>query len=146
MPTLSEALADPSRRRAAARDGAQLVREEMRAKGGVSGLALRAALKGLTSARPGFVESALESLLPQFAAGLDPLWAEAVASARPDDWFGRHARRVAEALLAVTDARAERSAHPAVVSAYRALRATALPHVESAVPRLPAFIRRHSGG
>jgi hypothetical protein len=146
MRSLSEALSDPAVRRAAARDGARLVEDEMRAKGGVSGLALRAALKGLTRVRPTLVETTLDSLLPQFGSALDPLWTEAAGSGDADGWFRRNGRRVAEALLAVTDARAQRSTHAAVVHAYRGLRAQALPHVEAAVLRLPPFIRRHTGG
>ncbi len=144
MITLADALKEPHRRRAAAKAGAKLVDDEVHAKGGVTGLALRAALRALRSVRPDFVESALEALLPHFAPALDPLWVEANIDGKPDAWFRKNAGRVADALLAVTDARAERSSQPTTVRAYRGLRATARPHVEAVVPRLPAFIRAHT--
>ncbi len=146
MGGLVDVVADPARRRKLAVDGASLVDAEAATKSGLSGMAVRAALKGMRAVRPDFVEDALNALLPSFAPALDPHWDRAVGEGDPDLYFRARAREVADALLAVTDARAAKSKHPTVARAYKGLRAQARPHVESAVPRLPALIRRHVTG
>ena len=62
-----------------------------------------AAVKGV---KPGFIKHTVEHLLPEFAEKLDPVWADAVKTSAPGNFMVSNKGRVADALLAVTDARA----------------------------------------
>jgi len=99
-------------------------------------------VKGL---RPGFVRSAVEDLLPDFARVLDPLYQEAVG--KPEavaPYFQRNPDRVAEALLSITDARAKRIETGLVKKTYEKLRPMAKKNVEAAAPRLGKLVEKHT--
>jgi hypothetical protein len=134
-------LSDPETRAAVVRDAERIVDEEVAARRGVRGVALRAGYAAFRRLRPGIVAAAIERLLPLFAPVIDRHWEAAVASGDPDGWFEREAGTVADALLAVTDALSRRATHPVALGLYRSLRGQARSHVASAVRRLPALLR-----
>ena len=63
---------------------------------------------------------------------------------RTSQYFQQHSGRVADALLAITDGKAERSTNGLVKGTYKRLRPAAKKNVESAVPRLADLIETHS--
>ena len=94
----------------------------------------RAGFRTLKAVRPDVVPAALEALLPGFADAVRDEVEAALAGEGVVARFRERTGPIADALLAVTDARAARAANRTVASAYQALRSTARPHVAEAVP------------
>lgn len=142
--TLREALADPTRRERVVLDGVRVVDEEVAAKRGLSGVALRAGYAAFCKVKPGITRAAVERLLPHMTEAIDRHWASACASGDPRRWFREHAGAVADDLLAVTDGLADRATNRVLVRLYRSLRGAAREHVISSVPRIPELVERHA--
>jgi len=141
--TLTAVLADPERRAAVVRDAARIVDEEVGARRGMQGVALRAGYAAFRRLRPGIVPLAIDRVLPLFAPIIDRHWEAALASGDPDAWFRREAESVADGLLTVTDQLSRRTTNPVALGLYRSLRGQARPHVAAGVVRLPAFLEKH---
>ena len=145
MPSLTETLADDTRKPAVVDDCCTLIDEEVKDKGGVSGFAIKAGYGAVKGIKPGFVRQVVTDLLPEFAKVLDPIHAEALAANKPvTAHFEANATRVADALLTITDAKAKNAKSGVVKGTYERLRPTAKKHVESAVPRLGRLIEKHA--
>ncbi|RMG97287.1 MAG: hypothetical protein D6705_09045 [Deltaproteobacteria bacterium] len=123
-----------------------LLDKEVQATSGVSGMAVRSGYKVVRALRPGIVRELLTMLVPEFCRALEPMYAEArsrggdvpaafeaILRERPD--------AVAEALLSVTDARAERAKNKVLRKTYARLRGGAKQHVMAAVPNLARTLR-----
>ncbi len=135
---LVERLPLPERRNEIVDACVGLLEAEVGRKTGMSGLAVKTAYKLFKAIKPGLAREAIDGLLDDFVASLDPLHAEYQAAAQ-GTWGGflrANAHRGAEALLGVTDGRADRSRHTTLVKLYRKLRPAALRNVEEAVPGL----------
>jgi hypothetical protein len=120
-----------------------LVDREVAAKGGLSGMAIKAGYAVIKAIKPGFVAQVVESLLPDFAAAMEPMYTrEGGAGA---DAFARylegHREEVADALLSVTDARAQRAKNATIKKTYDRLRGSARDNVAAAVPNLVETLR-----
>lgn len=142
--TLLAILQDAGRREAFLTDGVRLVEEEVAGKSGLSGLAIKGGFKAMTAVRPGIVRDALAMLLPAFQPAIEPMFAEAQQSGDVAGWFTRHAARVADALLAVTDRKAETAQNPLLKRTYHGLRSVAKVHTEAAVPGVGRLLAKHS--
>jgi hypothetical protein len=127
-------LSNAAARQAFLDGGARLVEAELERKSGLAGMALRAGFRTLKAVRPDVVPAALEALLPGFADAVRDEVEAALAGEGVVARFRERTGPIADALLAVTDARAARAANRTVASAYQALRSTARPHVAEAVP------------
>jgi len=143
MPTLVDKLTAPEVRPKVVTACVDLVDREVSAKGGLSGMALKAGYKVIKAIKPGFVPQVVESLLPDFAAAMEPMHdREGAAGA---DSFARylegHRDEVADALLSVTDARAQRAKNATIKKTYERLRGSARDNVSAAVPNLVATLR-----
>jgi hypothetical protein len=144
MPSLTETLMQESKKKDVIRDCCELIDSEVKDKSGISGLAIKAGYSAVKGIRPGFVEKAVEDLLPEFAQALDPIYADAKSQNRSiSDYFNSNAGRVADALLAITDGKAARAKSAVAKSAYEKLRGSAKKNVEQAVPRLGRLIEKH---
>lgn len=143
MKTLGETLQDEVRCDAVVRDSARMIDEEVRKRGGISGIALRTGYKTVLKLKPGIIESALRSLLPDFAPAVDPFFLAGRASGDVAGHFRANASPIADAMLAVTDARAERAQNRVIKKAYQSLRGQAKGHVMDSLPRLAELIERH---
>lgn len=142
--SLVDALTNESKKQAVIKDCCDLIDAEVKDKGGISGLAIKAGYSTVKGIKPGFVEKAVEDLLPEFAKALDPIYEDAKSQNKPvADFFTSNASRVADALLAITDAKAERAKSGVAKSAYEKLRGSAKKNVEQAVPRLGKLIEKH---
>ncbi|MBT8451864.1 MAG: hypothetical protein KJO40_07870 [Deltaproteobacteria bacterium] len=141
---LNDVLNDDTKRVAIIEDVCGLVDEEVAKQKGLSGVAVKAGYKLVQGVKPGFVRRVVESLLPEFAAALEPIRAQALAQGQAvGSYFANHQQEVSEVLLAVTDARATSSEHGSVKGAYGKLRGSARKNVESAVPGLGKIIEKY---
>jgi hypothetical protein len=133
--TLGVALTDPAVRPRVVEACCSLVDAEVTARGGVTGMAVRAGYRAVSAIRPSMVRDAVDHLLPDFAAALEPLHAEAPGSA-----FEAHLRSnaalAAEALLGVTDGRIEHAKSAIVRKTYSGLRRIARGQLEASMPAL----------
>jgi hypothetical protein len=145
MPTLQDTISDPAKRKAIIADCVTVIDQEVGDKGGISGLAVKAAYKLVKGFKPGFVPETVDSLLDDFCKKLQPIADEAgTQSVAVSKHFVDHRGQVADALLSITDERAKRSRHGAVKGAYERLRSSAKKHVEEAVPRVGTLVEKHT--
>ncbi|MBK6697531.1 MAG: hypothetical protein IPG50_35900 [Myxococcales bacterium] len=143
MSTLGEIL--EAKKPAVVEDCLHIIEAEVDDKGGLSGFAIKAGYKTVKGVKPGFIKQAVTDLLPEFATALDPLFQEAKTKGSPvGDFFKAQSDRVADALLAITDAKAERSKSAVVKGTYDKLRSSAKKNVEAAVPRLGAMVQKYA--
>jgi hypothetical protein len=144
MASLVEALTDDTNKPRIIKDCCELIDAEVKDKGGISGLAIKAGYGAVKGIKPGFVEHAVEDLLPEFAKALDPIYADAKAQNKNvSDFFSANSERVADALLGITDAKAQRAKSGVAKGAYEKLRGSAKKNVEQAVPRLGKLIEKY---
>src|SRR5215472_14682607 len=145
MPSLSESLTSEAKKPQVVEDCLALIDAEVADKSGLAGLAIKAGYGVVKGIRPGFIKQVVVDLLPEFATALDPIYQEAKSKATPvGEHFRDNRARVADALLAITDAKAQKSKSGAVKGTYEKLRGTAKKNVEAAVPRLGKMIEKHT--
>jgi hypothetical protein len=145
---LKPSLLDADRRGRVVADLQGLVDHEVSAKSGLSGGIVKAGYAAVKKVKPGFVSHAIDRMLEEFVDALEPFWAEYRAQPAPTGFGAFLAARpepVSQALLVVTDRRAERSHRAAVTSAYNKLRPRAQENVVEALPRLGEIVERHAG-
>jgi hypothetical protein len=142
---LRDALLAPEKKVAVISDSCTLIDEEVASKGGLSGLAVKAAYSAVKGIKPGFVTQVVDKLLPEFADALDPIWNEGVEKGDPAAHLTSSRSRAADALLSVTDAKSKNAKSSIVRGSYDKLRGSAKKHVEEAVPRLAKLIEKHVG-
>ena len=91
---------------------------------GLGGAAVKAAYSAVKKLGGNLVTNATDRLLPQFARALDPFWAT-----KGEQSFGAHLAAqpdaAADALLAVTDAKAATTKHTSAAKLYGSLRGKA---------------------
>ena len=147
MGALSDAIRDDAKRRAVVDDGVLAIEAEVKSKSGLGGMAVKGGYKVVKNLKPGFVGQALDHLLDDFAAAIDPFYDEYKASGQSDvvAWFRGRDKAIAEALLGVTDARARRAKNKSVARAYSKLRPMAVGHVCEAMPRIARLVEKHAG-
>ena len=141
---LNDVLNDEAKRASIIEDVCRLVDDEVGKQKGLGGVAVKAGYKLVQGVKPGFVRRVVETLLPEFAAALEPIRQQALSQGQTvGSYFNTHQQEVAEALLAVTDARAGSSEHGSVKGAYGRLRGSARRNVQSAVPGLGEIIEKY---
>ncbi len=145
MGSLTDVITDPTRRRAVIDDCVRLLDAEVADKRGVSGLAVKAAFKGVKGVRPGMIPMSIDALIDEFSQHIDPFWAQCQeAGAVPREFFSRNKDSIANALLQVTDKRAQSSQQRVLKKAYSKLRGQAVVHIGAAMPRLAQLVARHA--
>ncbi|MFI9510617.1 DUF6918 family protein [Nocardia sp. NPDC052566] len=144
---LSESLLDDAKRKAFLSDAVEVLDAEVSDKGGASGLAVKGGYAAVKKISPSIVPDGLESLAPKLVEKLEPFWQEYAASGSGKfaDLLTAKSDEVAEALLAVTDARADASTRPALKKVYSSMRSSAKKHVIEALPRVGDLVQRHAG-
>jgi hypothetical protein len=146
--TLSERLlADKSKRPRILTDCEKLIEDEVGAKSGLTGLAIKGAYMVVCRVKPGIIREAMDGLLDDFVKRLEPFYkAHRDANGEPKD-FGQYISRrpgeVADALLGITDDRARRAKNATLKGAYEKLRPQAKKHTEEAVPRVGRTLSPH---
>ena len=145
MATLLEMFGAQPKRGMVIADCVTLIDQEVGDKGGISGIAIKTGYKVVKSFKPGFTAEAVDGFLDEFAKALQPIVDDARTESRPiSTVFSANPGRVAEALLAITDARAQRSRLAAIKATYERLRGVAKKNVEEAVPRVGRLIEKHA--
>lgn len=144
--TLKEILLDSSRRPTVVEDLQTLIDEEVSGKGGVSGTVIKTGYGAVKKIKPGIIGSAVDSLLDEFALALEPIYADFKASGGSDfaSYLPTRGDEASDALLSVTDARAEKSSRDSIKKVYGKLRPKGKENVEEALPRLGALIDKHA--
>ncbi len=145
MPNLPEVLTSDAKKPAVVEDCLALIDAEVGDKSGISGLAIKAGYAAVKGVKPGFIKQAVTDLLPEFATALDPLYQQAKSENKSvSAFFDANTSKVADALLAITDEKAQRSKSGVVKGTYEKLRGSAKKNVEAAVPRLGKMIEKHA--
>jgi hypothetical protein len=136
--------ADPTRQKVV-EECCSLIDNQVKSKGGVGGMAVRASYATIKALKKRFVPEVVDGLLDDWLAKLQPhhdRWASGGGGtfsefliARSDD--------VAEDLLSVTDARAEKTTHTTAKKMYLKMRPSAKKNVIEALPELSRLIERH---
>jgi hypothetical protein len=145
VPALSDVVKDPVKRRAVVDDCVKLIDAEVGDKRGLTGAAIKAAYMTVKNIKPGFVGAAMNDLLDPFSQKVDPFWAECQAKkSNARQFFALKRAEIANALLSITDQRADRSEHKVLVKAYHRLRPQAVNHIGDAMPRLADVIVKHA--
>jgi hypothetical protein len=123
-----------------------LLDQEISDKSGVSGTAVKLAYKTVNKFMPGHVRHMVEVLLPDMVGQLEPYWTDFSASGGSEfgDYLAKHGEEVSQALLSVTDARAEASGRPTIIKAYRSVRGHAGKHVEAALPHVGELVLKYA--
>ena len=145
MSTLKEILTRPGTRPQVIADCERIIEEEVDAKG-LMGLPIKGAYKIVKAVKPGFVSEVIDHMLDDFCDRLDPLYQSALSRNEPvTAYFNAHPGDVAEALLTITDQRAQRAKNQMIKGAYEKLRGSAKKHVEAAVPRIARLVAKYAG-
>jgi hypothetical protein len=145
--TLQDALTAPETLPNVVKDGIALVDDQISDKSGISGAAVKLAYKTVTTFSPDHVQYMVYTLLPSIAGKLQPYWDDfrAAGGGVFGDYLAKRGEEVSEALLEITDARAEASSRPVIVKAYKSVRGSAAKNVLAALPDLGALVQKHAG-
>jgi hypothetical protein len=141
MGTLREMASEPTKRKQLIEQALKAVDAEVADKSGFSGMALKGAYAMAKGVAPGILNKALNVLADDFLDALQPFYDQ--ANAKGVDlraYLEPKKNEAANALLAITDARAAAEDGGALKKGYEKLRPTAEKHVEAAVPRLADLI------
>ncbi|MBE9063736.1 hypothetical protein [cf. Phormidesmis sp. LEGE 11477] len=136
---------DKATRSAIAADCTQLIDQQVSAKGGLSGMALKTAYKVVKGISADYIPGALTRLMPETFANLDPIWAEGKQAGDPVAYMSEHRDRTADAILAATDDRIARAGQGVISTTYNRLRKSVKSDVVAAVPGLAAILQKHVG-
>jgi hypothetical protein len=143
--SLKERLGQDPQRKAVVADACEVLEQEVGDKSGLGGIAIKGAYSIVKGIKPSFVQEVVDGLLDDFLVALDPLFQEALERKEaPGRHLAANGDRVADALLAITDARAARSSRAVIRKTYDKLRPTAKKHVSAAAPRLGQMLDRHA--
>lgn len=144
--SLVDVLTDSSKKADVVKDCLDIIDREVADKGGLSGMAIKAGYRAVQGIKPGFVKNVVDDLLPEFAKAIEPVYEEGKSAGKPTiSHLETNAGRVADALLAITDGKAQRSKSGVVKATYERLRPTAKKNVEQSVPRLARLVEKYAG-
>jgi hypothetical protein len=144
MSTLKEILGPPATRKQVVVDCEKIIEEEVASKG-LMGMPIKLAYGAVKAIKPGFIPEVIDGLLDDFADRLDPLYQAALAKNEPvSAYMNARAGEAAEALLGITDQRAQRAKNHMVRGAYEKLRPMAKKHTEAAVPRVSRMVAKYA--
>jgi hypothetical protein len=147
MKTLKDQLLTPEKRPAVVADCVNIVEEEVGAKSGISGAAIKLAFATVKKVKPGIIREAVDGLLDDFVGRMEPYYADFQknpnGSPSIDTYAAARGGEIADALLGVTDDRAARSTNKTLKAAYEKLRPMGKKQVEGAMPRVGKMLVRH---
>ncbi|MFT4085766.1 MAG: hypothetical protein QM658_01210 [Gordonia sp. (in: high G+C Gram-positive bacteria)] len=113
-------------------DLAAVIDAQVKAQSGLSGATVKTAYAAANKFKPGVVEAATRKMLPDFLEALSPFWDTKPAGTSFGAHLAANGDAASEALLAVTDRRAE-TAPSALAKAYKSLRGKAKNYVGDAL-------------
>ena len=143
--TLSNTIQDPATRQGIVSDCTQLISTQVSNKGGLGGMALKAAYGAVKSIGGDYVPGAVNRLLPEICQALDPMWAEGVQNGDPVSHLSQNSDRTADIILSTTDARIARQGGSGIIAkTYGKLRKSVKKDVADAVPGLAQILGKHA--
>ena len=144
--TLREILLAPDSEPHVVGDCLTLIHQEVSEKSGVSGAAIKLAYQAASTFASGYLRYTVQRMLPDIADALQPYWMDFHASGGSDfgDYLATRGGEVSEALLAVSDADATRSARPIIVRAYQTVRGGAGKHIQAALPEVGKLVLKYA--
>jgi hypothetical protein len=143
--TLVERIGVAPHREQVIADCCTLIDAQVKAKSGLSGLAIKGVYATVKTFKKGFVPSVVNAMLDDWLGKLQPhhdKWKAGGGGTFPEFLIAR-SDDVAEDLLTVTDARAAKSEHGTVKKLYERNRGSAKKNVIEAVPELAKLIDKH---
>jgi len=141
---LGDGLNDPNKRGMVVADCIKLIDELVASAGGISGLGLKAGYAAVKGIKPGYCAGAVERLLPDSFAALDPIWSEGIQTGNPVEYLIQNRSHTADTLLGVTDARISKNQSGLLRGTYEKLRNSAKGHVEKVIPDLAKIIDNYT--
>ncbi len=141
---LSERIQDEAVRANIVADCTKLIDQQVAAKGGLSGMAMKTAYGVIKGIGAGYIPGAINRMLPETCKALEPIWQEGSATGDPVKYLSENKDRTADSILSVTDSRIERTSNGVVSATYKKLRKSVKNDVEAAVPDLAAIIDNHT--
>ena len=151
MPTLVEKITAPDVHPQVIEGCLQLIESEVASKSGLSGAAVKAGYKVVKTLKPGMIQDVVTKLLPDFATALQPMYEKSGAPEVGEgsgkvfsDYLLAHQDEAADALLGVTDRKAENAKNKTLAKTYERLRGGAKTHVTAAVPGLARTLGRYA--
>jgi hypothetical protein len=145
MTNLVESLGGEPTRQKVVEECVALIDNQVKSKGGVGGMAVRASYATIKAVKKRFVPEVVDGLLDDWLGKLQPhydTWSSGSAGSFSEFLIAR-SDDVAEDLLAVTDARAEKTSHTTAKKMYGRMRGSAKRNVVEAIPELSRLIERH---
>lgn len=145
MATLVEKITAPDVHPKVIEDCLQVIETEVSSKKGLSGAAVKAGYAVVKKLKPGMIKDAVTKLLPDFAEALQPMYER---SGSKGDAFTKmltdNSDEAADALLGVTDRKAQNAKNKTIKKTYDRLRGGAKAHVAAAVPNLARTLGRYA--
>lgn len=144
MKVLKTLLETPDTRKQVIADCCDLIDAEVKTKG----LIVKGAYKVVKAIKPGVIPQSVDGLLDDFVGKMQPFYEryqEDGEQGTLSDYFRARSTDLAEALLTVTDERANRSSHKTMVKAYKKLRPKGKEHVALAAPGIGRVLDKHIG-
>lgn len=146
MPSITDRLLTPDIRPLLVTDCVHLIDHSVKSTKGFSGIAVKGAYSSVKMIKPRFVEGVVDALLDEWIEKLGQFEREHSDKrfvGPLSAYLVQERVRVSEALIAVTDARAETTKHKTAAKFYHRLRPSALAHVEQAIPDLAALVDKY---
>ena len=146
MSTLADLLLTEAKRPEVVRDCEQVIEDEVNGKKGLTGVAIKAGFKTVKRVKAGIIPNVVNGLLDEFVEKLEPYYAQFNADPAQTDivqYVTFQAPNIADALLSITDARADKNDNRVLVGAYRKLRPAGKNQVVAAMPRIGGMLRKH---
>ena len=145
--TLPEILLSDERRQDVVKDCVQLIDSEVGRRKGVSGFAIRNGYKVVKKLNGGtMIATSVNDLLPDFANAIEPFHAEYRAAGAPS--FANHIRgregELSDALLSITDEKAQYAQNRVLKGMYDKLRPTAKRNLDDSMPAVIQLLDRYS--
>jgi hypothetical protein len=123
MAKLRERLQDGTKRQAVIDDALLVLDQEVADKSGLTGIAIKTAYAMVKGIKPGFIREVVDHLLDDFVDALEPIATEAAdKGARAGDYLESNRGRVADALLSITDRKAQNAKNRAPIERRPSLR------------------------
>lgn len=129
-------------------DVVELIDEEVASKGGITGMALKGGYNAVKQLEDGrMIHEAADGLLDEFTEALGPMYDDYLDDESYDgfeEYLADHQSEGTDALLSVTDQKAEETDHDFLAKTYNKLRGQAEGHVKEALPGVGQLIDRHA--
>jgi hypothetical protein len=144
--SLVDRIAVPPQRAQVVDDCVHLIDAQVKAKSGLSGMAIKGAYATIKTIKKGFVTGVVEGLLDDWLRKLQPhhdRWEAGGKQGSFADHVIARSDDVAEDLLQVTDERAKTTTHTTAKKGYERMRGSAKKNVVDAIPELARLIEKH---